>query len=132
ELLRKYQQEGDMKSLKKLKISLRPIVNRVISQQKPTGDEMSKAQLAIRADAELAKILKNYDPNIAALNTYVINQLNSRMGNAVKENLLGPHVPRPEQDGLWAYRQGLSQAKVEFGPNPTPKQILKFSPTLKT
>src|SRR5690606_33114236 len=99
ELLRKYQQEGDMKSLKKLKISLRPIVNRVISQQKPTGDEMSKAQLAIRADAELPKILKNYDPNIAALNTYVINQLNSRMGNAVKENLLGPHVPRPEQDG---------------------------------
>lgn len=132
ELLRKFQVEGDLKALKKLNISLRPIINRVISQVKPNSDEMTKAQLGIRANGELPKILKNYDPSIAALNTYVTNQLSARLGNAVKENILGPHVPRPEQDGVWAYKQGLSQAQVEFGPNPTPKQILKFSPSLKT
>lgn len=132
EFLRQYQETGDEKALKKLKISLRPIVQRVISQARPNSDEMSVAQLAIRADGELPAILKKYNPNEAALNTYVMNQLKYLMSNAVKENLLGAHVPRPEQDKLFAYRQGLSQAQVEFGPNPTPKQILKFAPTLET
>lgn len=132
EFLRQYQETGDPKALKKLMISLRPIVQNVVSRAIPNSGEMSVAQLAVRANGELPAILKKYNPNEAALNTYVTNQLKFLMSNAVKENLLGVHVPRPEQDKLFAYRQGLTQAQVEFGPNPTAKQILKFAPTLET
>lgn len=131
EFVRQYQQTGDLKALKKLNISLRPIIQRVVSNAKPGSNEMTTAQLAIRANSELPAIIKKYNPDTGvALNTFVTNQLGFLVGNSVKENLLGPHVPRPEQDNLYAYRQGVSQAKMEFGSNPTPKQILKFAPKL--
>jgi RNA polymerase sigma factor (sigma-70 family) len=130
ELLRQFQTTGDVKAFKKLQISLRPLIRKIVMQQKPAGDDITPAQLAIRASGELPRLLKNYDPSKGQLNTYITNQMQFLMQNAVKENLLGPHVPRPEQDGLYVFQQGLNQASLEFGPNPTAKQILKFAPGL--
>lgn len=130
ELLKQYQTTNDIKALKKLKISFRPLVRKVILQQKPNNDDISISQLALRIDGEMPRLFKNHDPSKGELNTYLTNQVQYLVQNAVKENILGPHVPRPEQDGLYVFKQGLNQASLEFGSNPTPKQILKFAPSL--
>lgn len=132
DLLKQYQQTGDVKAFKKLRISVRPLIYRVIGQNKPKNNDVTEAQLYARVDGELPRMFKSYDPTKGELSTYLTNQATFLVQNAVKENVLGPHVPRPEQDALFAYRQGLIQAKVEFGNNPTSEQVLKYTPNIKS
>lgn len=132
ELLKKFQKDGDLKAFKKLRISLRPLIMRVVSGARPSGNEITDFQLAARADSHLYNLLKNYDEKESQLNTYLMNNLNYLMRNAVSDNQLGAHVPRPEQNNLHNYRQAKQYASLEYGNNPTPEQILEFTPNLKT
>lgn len=131
ELVKKYQQTGDEKALKKLKISLRPLIRQLASKAKSSGNEITLSQIEIRADGRLPALLKKYDHS-TALNTYLTSQLQGEFKNAVSENQLGAHVPRPEHDSLFSYQQAQRHATVEFGPNPTPEQLLQVNPGLKS
>ena len=132
ELVKQYQNTGDLKALKKLKISLRPLVRQVSSQVKSTGNDVSISQIAIRADGHIPGLIKKYNPSEGQLNTYLTNQLQFLLKNAVSENQLGAHVPRPEHSNLFTYQRAKQQAEIEFGKNPTPQQILQVEPRLKT
>lgn len=132
ELVKKYKETGDEKALKKLKISFRPLIRQVASKAKSSGNDITISQIAIRADGHLPGLFKKYDESQGQLNTYLTSQLQFLLKNAVSENQLGAHVPRPENDNLFAYQQAKNTAEIEFGHSPTPEQILTFAPKLKT
>lgn len=132
ELVKEYQETGSSKALKRLKISLRPLIRRVVDRSKSSGNEITTAQIAIRADGHLPALFKNYDVSKGQLNTYLTTNLQFLLKNAVSENQLGAHVPRPEHDNLFTYQQAKQNAEIEYGNNPTPEQILQFDPKLKS
>ena len=132
ELVKQYQQNGDIRALKKLQISLRPLIRSTIKRRMPGSGEMSEAQIATRITSILPKALKEYDLNSGVkLNTYLINRIDGNAWNAISENKIGAHVPRPEHSQLFRYQQARRQAQLEFGKNPTPEQILKMDSNLK-
>lgn len=131
-LLKEYQQTGDLKALKKLKISLRPLIRNVASRAMPSSNEISISQIIIRADGHIPSLLKKYNPSEGQLNTFLTNQLTYLLKNAVSENKIGPHVPRPEHDNLFQFQQAKRNAVAEYGKDPTSEQILQFDPRLKS
>lgn len=133
ELVKQYQKTGDMKTLLKLKISLRPLIQNLASRAMSSGNDITLAQVAIRADGVLPELIKKYDVNSGVqLNTFLTKHLQGHFKNTVSENQLGAHVPRPEHDGVFQYQQALRGASAEYGKNPTPKQIMEFDDRLKT
>ena len=129
ELLKKYH-AGDPLAYDKLRISLRPLVEKAINDVMPSGTSVSASNLRLRADTYLPKILQNYDINRGIkLNTYVINQLHGYLRNAVRENMTGPYVPRNQHDDLNRYRQAIRDAEMQYGSRPNEDQVRQFYPT---
>jgi DNA-directed RNA polymerase specialized sigma subunit len=127
-LLKQFQ-AGDTKAGNKLKLSLRPLVEKTIVDVSPSGSDVSSSNLRMRAHIELPKILQNFDQNRdIKLKTYVTNMLKGYLRNAVAENVSGPYVPRNQHTDLERYRQAVRDAQMEFGQNPTEEQIRKFYP----
>lgn len=127
-LLKQYQ-AGDTKAFKKLKLSLRPLVEKTIIDVSPSGHDVSSSNLRMRAHTELPKILQNYDQNRdIKLKTYVTNMLKGYLRNTVAENVSGPYVPRNQHTDLERYRQAVRDAQMEFGHNPTDEQIRSHYP----
>lgn len=128
ELLKKFQ-AGDPLAYNKLRISLRPLVEKAIADAIPSGNTVSASNLRMRADTVLPQILQTFDVDRGIkLNTYITNQLKGRLRNAVRENMSGPYVPRNQHDDLNTYRQSIRDAEMQFGKNPTESQIRKFYP----
>lgn len=128
DLVKKFQQ-GDLAAYRRLRISLRPLMEGVIGNALPSNNSISSSNLRFRAENELRDILLKYDPNQnVKLSTYVTGQLRHRLSNATKENVIGPHVPRNQHDDLYRYRQAIRSATMEFGTNPTEDQIKQFYP----
>ena len=129
ELLKKFQ-AGDQLAFEKLRISLRSLVEKAITDVMPSGNSVSASNLRLRADTYLPKILQSYDLNRGIkLNTYVINQLHGYLRNAVRENMTGPYVPRNQHDDLNRYRQAIRDAEMQYGSRPTEDQIRQFYPS---
>lgn len=131
-LVKEYQTTGDMRAFKKLRSSLKPLMYGVIRNQKPAGSEMTDTQLLMRLHSHLPDLLKKYDPKFSQLNTYLIDNMTQLTRNAVSENKLGAHVPRPEHTNKYRYSEAKRKAEQEFGFNPTPEQILQMDPRLKS
>lgn len=127
ELVKEFQKTGDKKTFLKLQRSLKPLIRSIIKQRMPNNSEMTEGQLAIRVARVLPDVLRNYNPNQTQLNTYLMNTLPGHITNAVSENKIGAHIPRPEQAKVFHYRQAKRQAQLEFGNNPTPEQILSMN-----
>lgn len=128
ELLKQFQ-AGDMQAYSKLRLSLRPLVEKTIYDVMPSSNEISASNLKMRADVELPKILQNFDPTRGVkLKTYLLNDLKGRLGNAVKENISGPYVPRNIHPDLHRYKQAIREAEMQFGRNPTEDQIRQYYP----
>lgn len=133
ELLKQYQETKDIKAFKKLRASLRPLIRGIIKNNLPKDGSVTEAQIAIRIDSKLPQALLEYNPAFGAkLNTHLTTFIKGHVQNAVSENVTGAHVPRPEHGNLFRYQQARSQAQLEFGKNPTPEQILKMNPKLKS
>lgn len=127
-LLKEYQ-AGDPHAFNKLRLSLRPLVEKAIADAIPSGNTVSASNLRMRADTYLPQILQNYDVNRGIkLNTFITSQLKGYLKNAVRENMSGPYVPRNVHDDLNRYRQSIRDAEMEFGRNPTEDQIRQFYP----
>lgn len=128
DLLHQYQ-GGDTKAYKKLRLSLRPLVEKAISDAIPSGNEVSASNLRMEADIKLPKILQDYDKNREVkLKSFVIGQLKGYLRNAAAENVSGPYVPRNQHPDLNRYKQAIRDAEMEHGKNPTEEQIRKFYP----
>jgi DNA-directed RNA polymerase specialized sigma subunit len=128
DLLHKYQ-SGDMQSYNKLELSLRPLVEKAISDSIPSGNEVSPSILRMRAVVELPKILQNYDlTRDVKLKTFILNQLRGYMRNTAAENVSGPYVPRNQHPDLYRYKKAIREAEMEHGKNPTEEQIRSFYP----
>lgn len=130
QLVKEFQKTGDPAVYAKLQLSLRNLVEKVISDALPGGNQMPASILRMKAEMELPKILQIYDPNQGTkLNTHIIGRLSKYLGNIVKDNLTGPYVPRNRQPDLNRYKQAIREAKMEFGKNPSEDQIRQFYPT---
>lgn len=128
ELLRKFQ-SGDTIAYRQLRTSLRPLIEKAISDAIPYQSDVSAGNLRMRAHIELPNILKSFDPNRGVkLKTYIISQLKGYMKNAVAENVSGPYVPRNQHTDLNRYRQAIRDAEMEFGHNPSEDQVRGFYP----
>lgn len=128
DLLRKYQ-GGDPKAFKKLRLSLRPLVEKAISDAIPSGNEVSASNLRMKADVELPKILQKYDDSQEVkLKTFILGQLKGYMRNTAAENVSGPYVPRNQHPDLNRYKQAVREAEMEYGKNPSEEQIKSFYP----
>ncbi|PGQ88207.1 sigma-70 family RNA polymerase sigma factor [Priestia megaterium] len=129
QLVKDYQ-AGDPQAYTKLRISLRPLVEKAIADAIPSGNTVSASNLRMRADTYLPQILDGYDPSRGfKLNTYITSNLKGYLKNAVRENMIGPYVPRNQHDDLNRYRQSIRDAEMEYGRNPTEEQIRQFYPT---
>lgn len=127
DLVRKYQDNGDLRAYKKLQASLRPLIEKTISDATPSSGGVSSSVLHMRANAQLKSIINSYDPNQnTKLSTYVVSQLKGHMRNAVAETKSGPYVPRNQAPDLEKYRQARREAAMEFGSNPTDDQVKRF------
>jgi DNA-directed RNA polymerase specialized sigma subunit len=127
-LLKQYQ-AGDTQALNKLRLSLRPLVEKAIIDVSPSGSDVSASNLRMRADIQLPKILQNYDQHRdIKLKTFVISMLKGYLRNAVAENVSGPYVPRNQHTDLERYHQAVRDAQMEFGHHPSEEQIRSFYP----
>lgn len=128
DLLHKYH-GGDAQAYSKLRLSLRPLVEKAISDAIPSGNEVSASNLRMTADIKLPKILQNYDDSQdVKLKTFVLSQLKGYLRNAAAENLNGPYVPRNQHPDLHRYKQAVREAEMEYGKNPTEEQVRSFYP----
>lgn len=129
ELLKKYQENGDPKAFGKLRLSLRPLVEKAINDAMPSGNEVSASNLRMKATVELPKIVQNYDTNRGVkLKTFILAQLKGHLQNTAAENVSGPYVPRNQHPDLNRYKQAVREAEMEFGKNPSEEQIRSFYP----
>ena len=127
EWVKQYQQTGDTQAFLQLKKSLRPIIERVINDTKPSGNAMDVSILRMTATAKLPDILTNFDVNQnTKLSTYVFNSLKGNLGNTVKDNISGPKVPRNQQPDLHRYRQAQREAHMEAGKYAPDDLVAKF------
>jgi RNA polymerase sigma factor (sigma-70 family) len=114
---------------KKLRLSLRPLVEKVIADMNPSNDQVSASNLRMRAETHLPEIFRSYDPNqYTKLKTWIVTKLSGYLRNAKKENLPGPYVPRNQRPDLERYRGAMRDAEMEYGNNPTEDQIRSFYP----
>lgn len=128
ELLRQYK-SGDTTAYRKLRLSLRPLIERVIADTIPSGNSVASSSLRMKADVELPKILQNFDESREIkLKTYVYTLLKGYLRNTVSENMSGPYVPRNQHPDLERYNQAIRDAEMNFGRNPTEEQIRSFYP----
>lgn len=128
DLLDKFQ-KGDTQAYKKLRISLRPLVEKAISDATPSGNEVSTSNLRYKADTEMMKILQNFDIHRGIkLKTYITSQLKGYLRNTAAENMSGPYVPRNQHTDLNRYKQAIRDAQMEHGRNATEDQIRQFYP----
>lgn len=128
QLLKDYQ-AGDPQAYTKLRLSLRPLVEKAIADAIPSGNTVSSSNLRMRADTYMPQILQSYDVNRGIkLNTFITSQLKGYLRNAVRENMTGPYVPRNQHDDLNRYRQAIRDAEMQFGRNPTEDQVRQFYP----
>ena len=128
QLLKDYQ-SGNPQAYKRLRISLRPLVEKAIADAIPSGNSVSASNLRMRADTYLPQILQKYDPSRGIkLNTFITSQLNGKLRNAVRETMSGPYVPRNQHDDLNRYKQSVRDAEMNFGRNPSEAQIRRFYP----
>lgn len=123
-------QSGNPQAFKKLRISLRPLVEKAIADAIPSGNSVSASNLRMRADTYLPQILQKFDPSRGIkLNTFITSQLSGLLRNAVRETMSGPYVPRNQHDDLNKFKQSVRDAEMEFGRNPSEDQIRRFYPT---
>lgn len=128
DLLHQYH-TGDTKAYGKLRLSLRPLVEKAIADSIPGGNEVSASNLRMEAEIKLPKILKDYDANQnVKLKTFIIGQLKGYLRNKAAENVSGPYVPRNQHPDLNRYKQAIREAQMEHGKNPTEEQIKQFYP----
>lgn len=128
DLLRQYR-EGNPQAYSKLRLSLRPLIEKAIADAIPSGNEVSASNLRMKADIEIPKILQNYDANRdVKLKTFILGQLKGYLRNSAAENVSGPYVPRNQHPDLFRYKQAIREAEMEHGKNPTETQIRSFYP----
>lgn len=128
DLLKKFQQ-GDTIAYGKLRLSLRPLVEKAIVDATPSGNTVSASVLRMKAETEMRKILQDFDPYQGTkLKTYILSRLKGYLRNAVADNVSGPYVPRNQQTDLNRYKQAVRDAQMEFGRNATEDQIRQFYP----
>lgn len=128
DLLHKYH-NGDTQAYSKLRLSIRPLVEKAINDAIPSGNEVSASNLRMRADIEIPKILQNYDSNRdVKLKTFILGQLKGYLRNTAAENVSGPYVPRNQHPDLHRYKTAIREAEMEHGRNPSEEQIRSFYP----
>ncbi|MGE7305848.1 hypothetical protein AAXE64_27240 [Priestia megaterium] len=128
ELVEKYK-AGDEMAYKKLRLSLRPLIEKAIADVIPSGNEVSASNLRMRAETKLPDIIKSFDASRGyKLKTYIIRQLNGNLRNATSENKIGPYVPRNQHPDLDRYKQAIRTAEMEHGKNPTEDQVRSYYP----
>lgn len=126
ELVEKYK-AGDQLAFRQLQVSLRPLIDKLISEAMPNSNALDASTLRLTVTAKLPDILKKYDANKnTRLSTFVYSQLRGHLGNTVKENVSGPHVPRNQATDLYRYDQAVREAHMEFGKNPPEETIKQF------
>ena len=129
ELVKQYQ-NGDQVAYRKLRKSLRPLVEDAINDVMPNRDgSVSVSNLRLRADAAIPGALQKFDTSRdIKLNTYLKSIIKGHLRNAKKENTPGPYVPRNQHYDLERFRQAYRDAEMEYGKNPTEEQTREFFP----
>ena len=128
DLVRQYK-GGNMQAYTKLRLSLRPLIEKAIADAMSSGNQVSASNLRMRADREMPKIIQGFDTEKdVKLKTYIIGRLSGYLRNATAENMPGPYVPRNQHSDLQKYKGAIRSAELEFGKNPSEDQIRAFYP----
>jgi DNA-directed RNA polymerase specialized sigma subunit len=124
-------QQGDLNAYKQLRRAYQPLINHLVQKWKPGHGKVSAAQLRMSAEWAFPHGVMKYDPNHekqSSLHTWMTGQLDGNIRNAVADLDIGPHVSRSNQSALKRYNDAVNEARMEFGQNPTEKQIIKYLP----
>jgi DNA-directed RNA polymerase specialized sigma subunit len=116
-------QKGDMNAFRELRRAYEPFIMKAAINAQPTSKDVSLAQIKARVYGQFPKMLLEYDPSKAQLNTHLMGRITGHLSNAVKDYLSGPHVPRTKRDELNRYDQARREAVQTHGENPTDEQV---------
>jgi DNA-directed RNA polymerase specialized sigma subunit len=125
ELVERFQ-KGDMNAFREIRRAYDPIITKIAINAQPNNREVSLAQIKAVVDGQFPRLLLSYDPTKAQLNTHLIGRMSGLASNAVKDYMIGPHIPRPQQDELNRYTQALREARQTHGSDPNENQIFHF------
>lgn len=128
ELVEKFKQ-GDTKAYRKLRRSLRPMINKEVSQVRGSSNDVDASQIQMRIDRELPGLLLKYNPSSGnQLNTFLISNIKGIARNAMYEGQGGTHTPREYRGAVTAFRMAENEARLNYDMNPTDEQIKEFFP----
>lgn len=124
-------QQGDLNAYKQLRRSYQGLIDHLIQRWRPKHGKVSAAQLRMSAEWAFPHGVMKYDPNHekqATLLSWMTGHMEGNIRNAVADLDIGPHVSRTHHANLKKYNDAVNEARMEFGPNPTEKQIIKYLP----
>jgi DNA-directed RNA polymerase specialized sigma subunit len=124
-------QQGDLNAYKQLRRSYQPLIDHLIGKWKPKHGKVSAAQMRMSAEWAFPHGVMKFDPHHekqASLYSWMTGHMEGNIRNAVADLAIGPHVSRSFHAPLKRYTDAVNEARMEFGENPTEKQIIKYLP----